>query len=90
MKNLTDFGRFSVEAAVDPRLNKNLTPGVILMFFLARKVRVQVPNRPNRLFMTGIRKHPPAPFPCKTYGHMEIANNTQGLVICISTEHKWN
>ena len=94
IKNLTDFGRFSVEAGVDPRLNKNLTLREIYWSnfygFLARTVRLQVPNRPNRLLMTSIRKHPPAPFPCKTYGHIEIANNTQGLVICISTEHKWN
>lgn len=38
MKNLTDFGRFSVEAGVDPRLNKNLTPGVILMVFWREKL----------------------------------------------------
>ena len=40
--------------------------------------------------MTGTTKHPPVPISCQTYSHMEIANDTQGLVICISTEHKWN
>ena len=31
--------------------------------------------------MTGISKHPPALISCQTFSHMEIANDTQRLVI---------